>query len=464
MDFNPILTEIQSHYQAMSPEAQGAVHMAGMVPPPPGPATQNAPGTLAPHQQTEQPPTSLSLPQSTPTLPSFSSEQPHVNAPRGTIHGDAQERSRLLSDGPPVDSIYHNITNSGFGQDHPVLGKILGGVGEVAGKIGDTLANGAPGIAREIPGTTIRHNMLLGQANTALGQDETNAQKEAQTAAQQAEIPLRAAQADKAQAQASGAEPVEITPEQAQSLGMPELAGEKVSPAILARLSGQHQGNTTKEDTTNATVAGRKDVAGINANSREKIAGENNQTKENIAAKSDAVKKTLESMRVASGIGKGANGSTMTTRAMAEMATTVLPRMTAISAEVDKMANDLGPAVGRWNDLMVNKGGADHPEFAHLDANLDLLASAIVRTHFGAHGGQQYRQELRKQFGEAQSPEDLKARIAAAQDWIQGYADMDKGAPQGTPGQGAAPQEGTTKINGDGDKVIYKGGKWQPAP
>ena len=155
-------------------------------------------------------------------------------------------------------------------------------------------------------------------------------------------------------------------------------------------------------------------------------------------------------MREASGIAKGAQGATMTTRAMAEMATTVLPRMTAISAEVDKMANDLGPAVGRWNELMVNKGGADHPEFAHLDTDLDLLASAIVRTHFGARGGQQYRQELRKQFGEAQSPEDLKARIAAAQDWIQGYADMDKGGeppssapPHGTP----APETNVMKFN-----------------
>jgi hypothetical protein len=122
---------------------------------------------------------------------------------------------------------------------------------------------------------------------------------------------------------------------------------------------------------------------------------------------------------------------TAQTRNMAEMAKTVLPQMTAISNEVDQMASAIGPAVGRWNQLMTNKGGADFPAFAKLDTDLDLLASAIVRTHFGARGGQQYREELRKQLGEAQSPEDLKARIAGANSWLQGYAHMADPAGQG---------------------------------
>jgi hypothetical protein len=126
------------------------------------------------------------------------------------------------------------------------------------------------------------------------------------------------------------------------------------------------------------------------------------------------------------------NTPTSQTRNMAEMATTVLPMMDNVSKQVDQMASSLGPAVGRWNDLMVNKGGKDFPQFANLDTNLDLLASAIVRTHFGARGGQQYREELRKMFGAAQSPEDLKARIAGAGQWIEGYAHMaDRGDANG---------------------------------
>lgn len=109
-------------------------------------------------------------------------------------------------------------------------------------------------------------------------------------------------------------------------------------------------------------------------------------------------------------------------RNMGEMAATIQPQMDLVKQEVRSLAQSLGPAVGRWNQFMVNNGGTDYPEFAGLDTDLDLLASAIVRTHFGARGGQGYREELRKHFGEAQSPEDLINRIQHAEGWIKGYA------------------------------------------
>jgi len=143
------------------------------------------------------------------------------------------------------------------------------------------------------------------------------------------------------------------------------------------------------------------------------------------------------------------NKITSTSRSMAEMARTVLPRMQEVKNEIDTLADSVGPAAGRWNELLVNKGGADFPEFAQLDTDLDLLASAIVRTHFGARGGQEYRGELRRMFGEAQSPEDLKARIDGASGWIQGYAEMDRrhrrpGAGPGGGGGGATATPGGT--------------------
>lgn len=382
--------------------------------------------------QMAPPPPSQPMPDNRYNL-ALNTPQPKVISPRGTIQGDQAERSRLLDTGSGISQISHRIQDSGFGQAHPTLSKVLGGLAQGAATIGDVALNvGGGGIGRlaamEIPGTAEHHALLLHQANNAVGQDEAAAEKEAQTASQNAEIPLRQAQTQEVQQRTATNEPVEISKEQADALGMPELEGEKVSPAVFAGLSKAHQGNTTKESTTTATNTSRENVAGI----KKQTAEEQMASREKIAAATNAMRTTLGHMRAASGVNKG--GPTNTTRAMAEMATTVLPRMTAISAEVDRMANDLGPAVGRWNELMVNKGGADHPEFAHLDTDLDLLASAIVRTHFGARGGQQYRQELRKQFGEAQSPEDLKQRIAAAEDWIQGYADMAQ-PPQG----GAAP-------------------------
>lgn len=419
---NPILDNPQ--LKAAFIAAHGAPNQQ-----PGAPAPMPAPGTIgqATHPiMGEQPSGSVNLPEGKPAALPAPSGGPQIHAPRGTTQGDEAERSRLLSTGSGVSQI----------QGHPFL-KGLATVGDAA------LSGLLPGLAPFIPGSTAHHNSLVNQASGQVRQDVGNDEKQAQTAEAQGRVPLEAAQTEHVQQQTAASTPVEITPEQAQQMGAPELAGEKVSPAIMAQLSKQHGINTTKENTTQDTNDTRKEINQNTVQGRENVAGTQAASREKIAAASDAVKRSLEQMRVASGVGRGAQGSTMTTRAMAEMATTVLPRMTAISGEVDRLANEIGPAVGRWNELMVNKGGADHPEFAHLDADLDLLASAIVRTHFGARGGQQYRQELRKQFGEAQSPEDLKARIAAAQDWIQGYADMEQ-HPAGSQPQGGS-QGGQTE-------------------
>ena len=113
-------------------------------------------------------------------------------------------------------------------------------------------------------------------------------------------------------------------------------------------------------------------------------------------------------------------------RSMSEMASSVLEQTPRLLSEIDQLRSKLGPGAGRWNELWVNKGGFNDPAFAGLDSDLDLYSSALVRTHFGARGGQQYREELRKQFREAQSPEDLKSRIEHADEWIQGYANIGK--------------------------------------
>lgn len=137
--------------------------------------------------------------------------------------------------------------------------------------------------------------------------------------------------------------------------------------------------------------------------------------------------------------GGSLNIPTSQMRNMGEMAETVVPMANNVRNEVQQLAQQVGPAAGRWNQLMVNKGGADFPEFAGLDTDLDLLASAIVRTHFGARGGQQYREELRRMFGEAQSPEDLISRIDHADSWLKGYAQAGGVKPQAGAG-GTEPQ------------------------
>lgn len=154
------------------------------------------------------------------------------------------------------------------------------------------------------------------------------------------------------------------------------------------------------------------------------------------------------------------NTPTSQSRNMAEMAATVLPMAQSVKQEIASLAQSIGPAAGRWNELMVNKGGADFPEFSGLDTDLDLLSSAIVRTHFGARGGQQYREELRKMLGEAQSPDDLLARIDHADGWLEGYAHMnDRGKGGAAPPvghvQAAPPQGADVQVKGADGKMYW---------
>ena len=117
------------------------------------------------------------------------------------------------------------------------------------------------------------------------------------------------------------------------------------------------------------------------------------------------------------------------TRAFAQTVTDQVP---ALHQEIDQLKDKIGPGAGRWTSLWVNKAGMDDPEFAGLDQDLKLYASAIVRVHFGKSGGQKLREALEKNFSTAQSPEDLKQRVEHADQWVKGYATMGGAkSPQG---------------------------------
>ena len=103
------------------------------------------------------------------------------------------------------------------------------------------------------------------------------------------------------------------------------------------------------------------------------------------------------------------------------------------------------------------------PGFAGLDQALQLYSSAVVVAHFGARGGgMQFIDKMMKDFRAAQSPEDLIARINAADDVLDRYAKQaGVNVPHpGGQGAGAAPKEGDMKTNGAGDKVKFTGGEW----
>lgn len=444
MDLNPVLSEIQG----LSPEAKGALGMAGHTLPTPEAAAAASspsvlpPGMLLPHPDMGPPPGNITMGSLAPSLSVLPSDQPSIKAPRGTVEGDTNARGALLGQKPGVENIASSVEGSQLGKSHPFFGKLLGGLAEGAGMLGDTLLHAAaPGIERMTPGTEGNYSRNLGRADTALAQDTTNTQKEAQASEEtatagktNADIPLEQAETDQRKQQTAANEPVEISPEQAQSLGMPELAGEKVSPTVLAGLSRTNQTNNTKESTTGETVAGREQVAQTGADSREAVAQTAADARKSAEDAQDRTREAVARIRGTGGAKGGNDNPTNNSKARGEMSETMLAQAPGILQEIDALNNKIGPGAGRWNNFWVKKGGANDPDYAALDQDLSLYASALAVAHFGARGGgAHFIDAMKKDFSQAQSPEDLKARILHADKWLEGYEAEGKGEKPGTP-------------------------------
>jgi hypothetical protein len=171
-----------------------------------------------------QPPAPVQMPSggATPTLPQEQSSAkplvfgpvgqvaPGTMAPKGTLTGDQQAREQSMVAGPGINSIAKRVEDTGFGQRHPLLGKIAGLGLQIPAMIGDIGLESLSPIARlalsHVPGTFAHQAATLHGENQAIAQDEANAEKEAQTAGFNVEVPLREAQTEEAKAR-TAAEP-----------------------------------------------------------------------------------------------------------------------------------------------------------------------------------------------------------------------------------------------------------------
>ena len=295
-------------------------------------------------------------------------------------------------------------------------------------------------------------------------------EKERLAPATQAETQGRADEAEaRAKAAEAGSSSVMITLPNGQIMSIPQSAlGSDVRALITQQGAGQRTEatNKTREDIANIEAENKLAVqAGkppahqvVMQNGKPIIMGWNPQTKQYDQPEGEAPPnyaeiapslKTVDIVSPTTGVPTittlgGREVGTSATGPMAGMglmAGTVMQQIPRIKEEVARLRDKFGPLAGRWNELYANKIGANDPEFTGLDSDLDLLASAIVRTHFGARGGAQYREALRKQFGEAQTADDLISRIDHADQWIEGYAKMGQAHPAGG-GNAPAPAAG----------------------
>lgn len=354
----------------------------------------------------------------------------HIGTPasiaKPTHSEDMQARTSQLRAGGPDSNFYRDqIAEAedkkqnprGSPDNHPgFFGKVAHGLARAGNIAGDILA---PGTTALIPGTDLNNQAKEHHAENELGQAETRetakqrANTEQESVEQQPDIARIKGEAANEVAGTKG----DVTRDVAagKTASAENIAGQKSETSIKLK--------DMDDETKSQIEAGRE-------RNRDVIAATHNQLQRELqGARLDAAAKTAA--------GK-AEGPTMQDRNTQHMAQTVQAQVPTLNAEIDHLADSIGPLKGRWNQLYVNKGGGDFPEFAGLDTDLDLFASALVKTHFGARGGQQYREELRKQFSQAQSPEDLKQRIQHADSWIKGYANI--GNPQNQQGGGSSPE------------------------
>ena len=457
---NPLMAE----YAAISPGLKAAMTSAGQAPPMNPPViTPQMKADVQPVNAGPAPEISgIHMPDA-PTPQLGAPHMPDVSGPiLGTTQGDTLNRESLLQHGPAVDHIASRIEGSGFGQNHPVLGKILGVAGEVGGKIGDTLSNAFPGIGREIPGTTQNYNQQLKGANANLTQDESNAGKEAQTASENstagktteetAEMPgktqseegLQGAQkanlesetTDRDKAANAPSFTVHDTEEGPILVGKDGTAqhlsvdGQPVGPKLNLKESQPIIGADGKPHTYMLDDKGNKKVdlgvhyerPAVSVNTGEKE-GQNffvpdgqGGTKMIRVKPGDAVPAGAQS---ASGL-NAVNTPTNQQRTAAGRAETVVAMAPEVLSRIDALAPKMGPIAGRWNDFMQGKVGSDDPDFAGLRSDLLMMSSAVALAH--AQG--RLPENLRLEFDHAinapkQTPANLKSTITTMLPWLQ---------------------------------------------
>lgn len=193
---NPILDELGG----LSPGAQQALLAAhnstALTPPPTTPPVDQglqAPSKIQKPAQIGAPPTAqpASMPSPTPNVGSY--PMPNVEAPRGTLQGDINERGRLEATGPGITQIHSKIENSEFGQNHPTLGKIAGYGAEIPLRIleaaGSTLGP-VRSAEQLLPGTQAHHAMEMRNLNSNIGKESEENVQGAQAGAENARAGL----------------------------------------------------------------------------------------------------------------------------------------------------------------------------------------------------------------------------------------------------------------------------------
>lgn len=447
---------------ASNPMAQQKVSamIPGLPPPPPPQMAMNAPPPFSP----PAPPPAIA---------------PQPSQPQEQIQPQPQQpMANLPNPGPspsPMQSYQDWQQTNPQMQEKPTSG-IMKALQIAAGIIGA----GAPGGVQA--GQAIhQHDLPAGlqgidqqRYNQAVVQPYQTQQGILDT---QAQMEQRQALANKADAQADSYAPQMVTPEQATSLGMPQLAGVTMNSRDLARLSGIHDTNTTAKTNTDTKAGAAQNVATTRAGAttdaatiRANAADAANKTKM-LLGQLRANTSTANSQRAHAG--KGANGNfkvpaDVTKRAA--LASNVNENSTAVESVLNRRPDLVGATGGRYSNVQDMIGSND-PDIAEMGVRMHNIALASNGAHGlrSAEAVQKTEDELFKNF--KRGPEGIKSALNATRGSMQTFLDDENnfattgrrtaGANNGSP---SAPSNGgysKTATGPGGHQVgLGKDGKW----
>lgn len=190
-----------------------------------------------------------------------SPKAPKVTTMSSNERYQEKQGERLMSDMQKDANPYGSANN------HPGIGgKLLHGL-NVARNIGEEML--VPNVARIDPSSSLHRKIEEAGISKGLNENENEIAKRE---AQQAATEQAGARTHQIEQQTAAGVPVEISPEQADELEAPELAGTKIAPAVLAQLYKQRGINQQRLEANQNTVQGRRDVANIQTISREQLA------------------------------------------------------------------------------------------------------------------------------------------------------------------------------------------------
>ena len=187
---NPILDELAG----LSPGAKAALagaHSAGTSQAAIGTPPMQAPQLPAHMGSPAAPQMTMPMPGGAPSVPPIGStpQTPHptIQAPRGTVEGDEAHRTELMSKPAGLESVYGKIAHSDFGENHPIAGKILGGLAQIPATVADIGLSGVvPKVGALVPGTSLNRGEKIEGTNKQIAQEGQEQQREAQTQHEQA--------------------------------------------------------------------------------------------------------------------------------------------------------------------------------------------------------------------------------------------------------------------------------------